>query len=257
MSRGHGDGEFRAVFVNDACRRSRELADVMLMGTHDHAKYNTSEFAGNAGSNCSKPASYVTGNTTLSESVCISSDKSAMADIGTAKNLTGVSDSELKEVVAFVGKPGGQSKTLDEVLEEVGMKGKPIHYLLLRDGQGGDADLLGGATDTLAHVRYVEFQYGREGSWSSASFSDLIRQTMAEKDLVCYWKGTDANIWRITDCWFSHYAQNWHSHVACVSASHSDARPLLERMESMFKETLKKEQVFGENEAPGNCLFLD
>lgn len=244
------DGKFRAVFVDLACKRSERVADIMLMGTHDTSKYDAAKFLGGGAvgfEDCNRKKSYGSGKMLEAEAVCITPDQGAINDISVAKKTSGILDSELREVAAQVGKPDRVGsplfkQTLDAILDKVGILGKPIHYLVI-DGNDS-SDVVEGATETLKHVRYMEFSVGHKGSWTSASFSNIIRKRMVENNLVCYWKGSKGNIWRITGCWFSHYHQKHWANVACVSAKHQDAKPLLDKMESTFEETLEKQLSF-------------
>ena len=163
-----------------------------------------------------------------------------MKGIANAKKNAGISDSELNEIVAEVGK-GEAKETLDGVVAEAGLGGKPIHHLVV---EGNSLEILSfGANATLQNVRYLEFSRSYKET-EPVSLSQLIQKVMVSNNLVCYWKGSDLNLWRITDCFHGYYNQKQWSNVACVSAQHVDAKPLLERMESMFEATLKKEQTF-------------
>jgi hypothetical protein len=124
-------------------------------------------------------------------------------------------------------------------MDRAGMKNKSIDYLWL-EGNVYEFFAPGAADEILSRVRYLEFPINQE----QGSFEELVLQRLTEHNLVCYWSGTNHNLWRITDCWFSHYATKHWANVACVSAAHDDARILLERMELVFAETLLKDQVF-------------
>jgi hypothetical protein len=232
--------KFHAVFVNNACTRSAEMMEVMKIGSHDGAKFNSDKFLGKTAPSCLKEVTL--GSPQPAYGVCITNDQAKIDDVVAGKKAAGLNP-EIQEVKAKLGAATSSSiKTMDTVLEEIGMKGKPIHYMVLRDD---DYDLLRGATTALDQVRYLEFEYHYTGSWDMGALGDVIKRRLADKNFVCYWKGVDQNLWRITDCWQTHYAQKWWSNIACVSATHKDAKPLLAKMEEVFEATLKKEQKYG------------
>jgi hypothetical protein len=73
----------------------------------------------------------------------------------------------------------------------------------------------------------------------------LVQSRLAQKKgFVCYWHGSDGNLWRMTDCWQEHYDRPSWSQIACVSSKHADAKPILEKMEEQFAATLKKDLKF-------------
>ncbi|VEU43870.1 unnamed protein product [Pseudo-nitzschia multistriata] len=217
------DPKFRAVFVDRACTNVQRVADILRVGTHDVQKYSF------GGTGCQKNVTYNDSEPPFaSESVCITSRPTK--ELSSAKLSAGITDAELQILSA---------KTLDDAIDRVGMKNKPIDYLWL-EGDVYEFFAPGAADETLSRVRYLEFPIGYE----KGSFEELVLQRLTEHNLVCYWSGTNHNLWRITDCWFSHYTTKAWAKVACVSAAHDDARILLERMELVFAETLLKDQVF-------------
>jgi hypothetical protein len=64
------------------------------------------------------------------------------------------------------------------------------------------------------------------------------------RGFVCYFAGTE-DLWRITDCWQDYYNEKHWGRIVCVSAHHPDVKGLVDRMEQIFNETLKKSQTFG------------
>lgn len=110
-----------------------------------------------------------------------------------------------------------------------------IDFLLI-DVEGNDAEVLLGASETLNRVRYLEFEYNWKGLWKSHSLHDITKNLL-DQGFVCYWPGIKGHIWRITDCWLSHYSLRYWSNVACV---HTQRHPVVaKRMEDLFLETLK------------------
>lgn len=229
--RSRGDDlKFRAVFVGRACTDVQFLGDILRVGTHDVEKYSF------GGSDCQKLMTYANDSDPpfAAESVCITSDPTD--ELRSAIQTAGITDDEFQ---IHSANTAGASETLDEAMDRVGMNNKPIDYLRL---EGDVYDFAPGAADeTLSRVRYLEFSIAAK---NQDSFEELVLQRLAEHNLVCYWRGTNHNLWRITDCWFSHYERKHWAYVACVSAAHDDARTLLKRMELVFAETLLKDQVF-------------
>ena len=230
QSRGD-DPKFRAVFVGRACKNVPKVADILRVGTHDVEKYAF------GGTGCQKDVTYAndSGPFYAAESVCITKDPTK--ELQSAKQTAGITDTEIQILSADVE---GSSETLDNVMDRVGMKNTPIDYLWL-EGNPYEVFAPGAADEILSRVRYLEFSIGWE---QQGSFEELVLQRLAGHDLVCYWRGGDHNLWRITDCWFPHYATKHWAYAACVSAAHDDARTLLDRMELVFAETLLKDQVF-------------
>jgi len=234
-SRGDDDLNFRAVFVGEACKNVQKVADILRVGTHDVKKYN---FGGT--DDCQKAVTYAndSGPPFASKSVCITSDP--IEELRSATQTAGITDAELQILSANVA--GSSENTLDEAMDRIGMKNKPIDYLWLEEEDPYKVFASGAADETLSRVRYLEFSIS---ALQKGSFEELVLQRLAEQhNLVCYWSGTNHNLWRITDCWFSHYATKHWAKVACVNAAHDDARTLLERMEVVFADTLRKDQIF-------------
>ena len=230
QSRGD-DPKFRAVFVDKACTNVQKVADILRVGTHDVEKYAF------GGTGCQKNVTYPSdaGPSIAAESVCITSDPTK--ELRSARQTAGITDAELQILSANVD---GSSLTLDKAMDRVGMKNTPIDYLWL-EGNPYEVFAPGAADEILSRVRYLEFKL----DWSDqGSFEELVLQRLAGHNFVCYWSGTNHNLWRITDCWFSHYATKHWAYVACVGVAHDDARTLLERMELVFAETLLKDQAF-------------
>jgi hypothetical protein len=81
------------------------------------------------------------------------------------------------------------------------------------------------------------------GEWDRDLQLDLFKKVLPGQGFVCYWAGVD-NLWRITDCTLAHYDTPTWSNVACVNARIPEAKPLLDKMEKIFAETLAKDITF-------------
>jgi hypothetical protein len=108
-----------------------------------------------------------------------------------------------------------------------------------------EAEILWGSSQTMNRVRYLEFGFHWMGNWANENLKELVQSRLAQKKgFVCYWHGSDGNLWRMTDCWQEHYDRPSWSQIACVSSKHADAKPILEKMEEQFAATLKKDLKF-------------
>jgi hypothetical protein len=116
----------------------------------------------------------------------------------------------------------------------------PIHYMSVTV-LGNDYEVLKGAARTLSRVQYLDLGYHWYGDWGSShrSLKDLMYR-LEKKGFACYWPGDTGNMWRITGCWQDHYELRFYANIACVNTNIPAARPLLDRMERMFRETLAK-----------------
>lgn len=116
----------------------------------------------------------------------------------------------------------------------------PIHYMSAKVADN-DYEVLKGAARTLNRVQYLDLGYNWYGDWgtSDRSLKDLMFR-LKKKGFACYWPGDSGNMWRITDCWQEHYELHFSANIACVNTNITAARPLADRMERMFQETLQK-----------------
>lgn len=113
---------------------------------------------------------------------------------------------------------------------------KPINILSI-DTEGFDYEVLFGATnDILRRVEYLEFEYHSVGVWKDHNLSDAV-EMLDTNGFTCYWAGMD-RLWRITDCWISHYDAHVWSNVACVNRS---VMKLASKMEEIFERTLMED----------------
>ena len=84
-----------------------------------------------------------------------------------------------------------------------------------------------------------------KGGWGKGDFKMLIQETLQKQaGMACYWRGTKGNLWRITDCWQDHYSKNSWAFVVCVNTQIPEAKPIQDKMEEVFHETLKKALVY-------------
>jgi FkbM family methyltransferase len=107
------------------------------------------------------------------------------------------------------------------------------------DVEGYDWPVLLGGANALRRTRYVELEYNWRGEWNKYKLSNTT-ETMKERGFVCYWAGDAGRLWRITDCWLSHYDLKFWSNVACVNVLLPDTvtPSLAERMEATFLDTV-------------------
>jgi len=115
----------------------------------------------------------------------------------------------------------------------------PIHILSIA-AEGSDYEILKGAAQNLGRIQYIDFGYHWNWRWGKYSFKDLIFR-LKKKGFVCYFTGAGGlDMWRITDCWQDHYDIKFPAMIGCANANIPAAEPLLEKMENIFLETLKK-----------------
>jgi hypothetical protein len=165
-------------------------------------------------------------------------------------NTLGLTDSEFTIVTAKMSSVSGAAvngvptSTLDETLaEKFPDQTQPIHYLKIEES-GMDGEILLGGSQTLDRVRYLEFGYHWMGNWKDENLEKLVQSRLAEKKgFVCYWHGSDGNLWRMTGCWQEIYDRHHYSFIACVSSKHADAKPILDKMEEQFWATLLKKDL--------------
>jgi FkbM family methyltransferase len=129
--------------------------------------------------------------------------------------------------------------TLDTFSRDVLQDEASMIDFLSIDVEGYDGLVLEGASKMLSRVRYLEFEYNWKGPWKKISLSSTI-QTLKEAGFSCYWPGAHGNIWRITDCFLSHYDLKFWSNVACVNVQDPSTKDLAQVMERMFHETLEQ-----------------
>ena len=131
--------------------------------------------------------------------------------------------------------------TLDRYAATKGLNHTRIQYLSI-DVEGFDAQVLLGGSRLLANVEYLEFEYNWRGAWKDTMLSTVI-DSLQKKDFICYWPGNGGLIWRITDCFLSHYNLHFWSNVACANTKLVPA--LAKRMEELFVETLERNITMG------------
>mmetsp|Transcript_403 Transcript_403/g.586 ORF Transcript_403/g.586 Transcript_403/m.586 type:complete len:414 (+) Transcript_403:160-1401(+) len=95
----------------------------------------------------------------------------------------------------------------------------------------------------ITSVWYLEMTLDWKAGMTNGHIEELLTKFLPEKGFVCYWAGND-NLWRITNCWQNHYATSTWSNLACVNARIPEAKPLLDKMEKIFVETLAKDITF-------------
>jgi hypothetical protein len=124
--------------------------------------------------------------------------------------------------------------TLDRMFSMV--RRQPVDMLRIYGDNNVYAILKSGKRRFLPKTRYLEFEYNWMEGWTKQTLSETV-EFLDSEGFVCYWAGTDGNLWRITDCWQDHYDYKFFSTVACVSRSHDD---LVDTMETMFQNTIRK-----------------
>ncbi|OEU11405.1 hypothetical protein FRACYDRAFT_245909 [Fragilariopsis cylindrus CCMP1102] len=153
----------------------------------------------------------------------------------------------------YLGKKDAFTKLL---LDNDGSKNQlqrqqPIHYLDMQRGEGLDYTILTELIPTLlTQVRFLKFEYNKEGSWKHQSLRTLLsflKNDIESNSFICYWSGSNSNtlsttdnnsLWRITDCFLNHYEQQQYARIQCVSSTHNDVKQLALQMEQKFLHTI-------------------
>jgi FkbM family methyltransferase len=127
---------------------------------------------------------------------------------------------------------------LDTCIEQFIDRTSPIDFLSI-DVEGYDWEVLRGAEKTLSRIQCLEFEHNWRGTWQKCNLSTAVNE-LKRAGFMCYWAGTNGNIWRITDCWLDFYDLKFWSNVACVNIKAPAAKELALRMEEIFRTTLEK-----------------
>jgi len=117
-----------------------------------------------------------------------------------------------KGVVATVDVP---LKTADGLVAELGL---PRVDVLLVDTEGADPAVLRGATETLKHVRYLEFEVHRD-LWQTewVVSLDSVVTDLDQKGFACYWAGNNGQLLSMNECWRSPaFERRTWANAACV-----------------------------------------
>lgn len=86
------------------------------------------------------------------------------------------------------------------------------------DTEGGDADVLKGATETLKSVRYLEFEVHRDlerTSWSRTTLRSVV-EDLANMSFDCYWAGENGKLVNVLDCWQDDFECGDWANVVCA-----------------------------------------
>ena len=121
-----------------------------------------------------------------------------------------------------------------------------VHQLSINIA-GWDFEILMGASSMLNHVHYLDFEVNWISEWNRVGSLAILIRKLKTRGFVCYFTGSNRNgtpnLWRITDCWASHYGEKHWGRIGCVNAHHS--KGILEAMETGFVNTLTKNVAFG------------
>ena len=128
-----------------------------------------------------------------------------------------------------------RTTTVDLLVHEGGYQAE----VLLIDAEGYDADVLQGASSTLASgkVGYIEFEYNFRGSWRQHTLKGTI-DYLDSHGFNCYWAGKRA-LYQITRCWHPSYGKrdfkDW-ANVACANRAHQRWHRALQQVSVPQKE---------------------
>jgi len=217
------------------------LNSVLRVGSHDHNKYPLGCWPDDVpvlGTHRDVTAAVLTTRNDISALKTLVSDQSVLS----------IYSKDTKQL--FSGKT-----PLDTYLQENNLLQDAIHFMRVSSGgvqDGNDYHILMGALNTLKRVRLLEFQTNYRGAFNTQPRKPVFDALRNQAGMVCYWYGGKPdqsalpNLWRITDCWQTHYDYKSHwASVICVSSLHEDSRAIMAKMEEHFQLTLKRSQVFG------------
>jgi len=108
-------------------------------------------------------------------------------------------------------------KTVDSLAEELKL---PRIDVLTIDTEGWDPSVIYGATSTLQHVRYLEFEVHRDftsSPWGSTSLKSVVDH-LDKLRFICYWAGNDAHLLNIKMCWSDQFERGTWANVVCVKS---------------------------------------
>jgi hypothetical protein len=140
--------------------------------------------------------------------------------------------------------------TLDDwVKQKLGDDAQAAIHQLSINIAGWDFHILMGASSMLNHVRYLDFEVHWSSEWNKGSLAILVRK-LKTRGFVCYFTGTNQqssapNLWRITNCWMTHYGEKHWGRIGCVNAHHANSKGILAAMETGFANTLTKNVAYG------------
>ena len=117
---------------------------------------------------------------------------------------------------------------------------KMIHILSI-DVEGFDLNVLRGGQTILPNVQVLEFEYHR--AWGDDKSLVTALDIVERNGFVCYWPGSQGEIWRLSGCWQNHYTTHKAtSNVLCVNAKYGQSdlvQPLVTLLEERFEQTLQ------------------
>jgi hypothetical protein len=118
----------------------------------------------------------------------------------------------------------------------------PIHYLKVNGGYNFLASWF--SAKGLSKAWYLEFTVNWVDEWTTGDLGLLLKSLLPKSGFTCYWAGTNGNLWRIAGCWQEHYSFKTWANVACVNTQIAETKPLFDKMEALFEQTLATEQLF-------------
>ena len=236
---------FRAIIVGT--KDDEIIVDLLQLATHDTTKYDVEKWGKIVGmKSCLPPRVTFTGTPQTAKIMVLEPDMAKAMKVKRWKTEMGLSNDDLRGETTRItnSTPGEGVKSLTTWASTEVPTG-PIHFLRM-DSEADYEVLYSGAGQggVLERVWYLEFQFHWQARWKEQQLKDIINDTL--KDFACYWKGGKGNLWRMTGCWQDHYGTHSWSYVACVNVRIEAAKPIAQKMEQVFQNTLSKDQSFHE-----------
>lgn len=235
---------FAAVLIGTESKDDTPM-DALAIGSHDPNKYKLEKWHGAAGAPvCKRPDVTFSGGVQKAQVFILEEDGMKAMAAKQWKTQSGLTDDDLKGSTTTIALSGNNAKTLTSWAKEE-ISTQYIHYLKIY-GANRDYEILtsgAGVGEALeARVWYLEFGYNWRGQWEGKSMKKLITETLSP--FACYWQGANGNLWRISGCWQDHYEFKSWADLVCVNTKIEYAKPIYEKMEQAFQETLKKDHQF-------------
>jgi hypothetical protein len=211
--------------------------DALYFGSHN-AKYDIRAWRGAAKVDEACKKAVEVGREQSAQSIVVVKDVDAMKTTRAIKEELGLTDDEMW--LAHMNT--GSNTVVRKFIAEKFPGNDPIHYLKVNGGYNFLASWF--SAKGLSKAWYLEFTVNWVDEWTTGDLGLLLKSLLPKSGFTCYWAGTNGNLWRIAGCWQEHYSFKTWANVACVNTQIAETKPLFDKMEALFEQTLATEQLF-------------